>query len=136
MDSSYSENKRLLEQTDDLQIKFNNKTTNLHCNHNSKSVKLLLEAGADPCTVDILGDTPLHCQYEEKAIKLLLEAGANPHAKNHYEFTPLHYPKTVGAINLLLEEGLHPFETNHYGEYPADNQISKKSRDFLQKITN
>ena len=57
----------------------------------SKTIALLIDAGADPNCVDAEGATPLHRAVRTRcaaAVRVLLERGANPRAKNKGGSTP------------------------------------------------
>ena len=59
------------------------------------AVRLLLEVGADPNTIDFRGNSPLHHvafwmkENDSPIATLLLEHGALPHQRNHSYATPL-----------------------------------------------
>lgn len=71
----------------------------------SKSIKLLLDAGADACAADKSGVTPLHLASATsslKAVDLLLDAGADPDAATYESRQrPLHSAATSGNISIL-----------------------------------
>ena len=97
----------------------------------SKCVKLLLDSGLKPESVDRYGQTPLHyaVRYANKpAIKLLLEAGADPNATDSgHGNTPLHLAATIGVTDFikdLITAGGDSKLTRKNGETPE--QIYKK----------
>ncbi|KAL1851077.1 hypothetical protein VTK73DRAFT_9546 [Phialemonium thermophilum] len=77
----------------------------------SNTVKLLLDAGADIHSRDVLGNTPLILAasgWKENVVKQLLEAGANPHSRNAKGTTALIMAARNGIENivkLLLDAG-------------------------------
>ncbi|KAL6799179.1 ankyrin repeat-containing domain protein [Trichoderma sp. SZMC 28013] len=79
-----------------------------------KTVKLLLEYGADPNASDIDGITPIAGSAgdgHEAVVKLLLEYGADPNASDEGGITPLARGADGGheaVVKLLLEYGADP----------------------------
>ncbi|KDQ07370.1 hypothetical protein BOTBODRAFT_611669 [Botryobasidium botryosum FD-172 SS1] len=79
----------------------------------ASTVRLLLEAGADPHPRVYDGETALHAAARARActatITVLLEAGADPNARNKNGDTPLHIAlqclQSPTAIRLLLDRG-------------------------------
>lgn len=93
-------------------------------------IKVLLQAGADPCAGDPYGDTPLHYAAEagqQECIKLLLDAGADPNAVNDSRSTPLHRAagKSAESTLLLLEAGADVHARNSGGETPLHKASSE-----------
>ncbi len=91
------------------------------------TMKMLLDAGADPQRRDDIGRTALHhciggfssnddlyrLLFAPAAIKLLLDAGADPNAENVWGHTPLQVAAgqrydTSNFIRLLLNAGANP----------------------------
>jgi hypothetical protein len=89
----------------------------------AESIKLLLDAGLDPMSVDDFGQTPLHYAVRNGnkiALSMLLKAGANPNAADaEYGNTPLHYAATLGNedfIQNLIAAGGDPKLPRKNGE--------------------
>jgi hypothetical protein len=89
----------------------------------AESIKLLLDAGLDPMSVDDFGQTPLHYAVRNGnkiALSMLLKAGANPNAADaEYGNTPLHYAATLGNedfIQNLIASGGDPKLPRKNGE--------------------
>lgn len=96
------------------------------------TVRVLLEAGADPN----LGDAPplhLACRNNDiKKIKLLIHYGANVDLQDARGLTALHH--SVGYANvvkLLLSEGADPLLLSKEGESPID--IATYTKDLLKR---
>ena len=74
-----------------------------------KCVSMLLEAGADPNSIDKFSNTPLHYAVVHgeslAAIDLLLSFGANILAQCAVERQPIHNAKHVDVIRRLVEVG-------------------------------
>ncbi len=89
----------------------------------SESIKLLLNNGFNPNSVDNFGLTPLHYAVKNNnktAITLLLKAGAKPNAtETSYGNSPLHYAATLGSkiiIQDLVSAGGDPNRPRKNGE--------------------
>jgi cytohesin len=79
-------------------------------------LKALLDAGANPSTRDLLGQTALHragrCSGSEPEVRVLLAAGADPSARDQFGRTPLMLVagvaasyKNLPAVRTLIEAG-------------------------------
>ena len=87
-------------------------------------VKVLIEAGADPCLVDKYGDSPLHfvrhtTANSAKMIECLVEAGADPSLQDSYGVTPLHtctLNDNVEAARAFLDHGASVNTVDHDGD--------------------
>jgi ankyrin repeat protein len=85
------------------------------------TVRLLLEAGADPNFRGRDGWSALHWAAEEshfEVVQLLLEAGANVNAVSSYGTAPLHCAANggrVSIVNLLLQERADPLRITCHG---------------------
>ncbi len=103
--------------------------------HDVESLKLLLEAGANPDYANEKGTTALHISCmnsREDAIEVLLAAGANPNIKDTAGRTPLHLVATsalnVKLSQMLIENGADPLLKDITGRsafdlaYKSDNK--------------
>ena len=86
-------------------------------------LRLLLDGGIDPMSVDDFGQTPLHysVRYDNKvALNILINAGADPNKPDlKYGNSPLHLAATLGSneiITLLVEAGANPEASRVNGE--------------------
>lgn len=99
-------------------------------------VKLLLEYGADPNSVDYFNGTALHAALENgnaEMVKLLLDNGAktgfltknkpNPNQNGLSELTIAAITKNKNAVALLLERGADPNQYNEQNFYPLTQTI-------------
>jgi len=90
----------------------------------TKQVKLLLKAGADPNQVTKWGITPSHrAAYDGylEIAELLLKAGADPNRVDSDGNTPLYYAvyhEHLKIVKLLLKAGADPNQANKYGRTP------------------
>lgn len=104
---------------------------------NPHSVKLLLDAGANPGIADdILFDTPLHLAAERgdaTIVRMLLAAGATPIGWNGDGSDPLHLAAFRGLpdnVAALLEAGADPFALDDYGLTPLMSAIEGKRHEW------
>ena len=86
-------------------------------------LRLLLDGGIDPMSVDAFGQTPLHyaVRYDNKvALNILINAGADSNKPDlKYGNSPLHLAATLGSneiITLLVEAGANPEASRVNGE--------------------
>ncbi|EJW81990.1 hypothetical protein WUBG_07101, partial [Wuchereria bancrofti] len=120
-------------------------STPLHlaCGYNRvKTVKILLEKGADVQAVDIGGLVPLHNASSFghlEVVSLLLEAGADSQAEDLWNFTPLHESASKGrleVVRLLAASGADPARKTGNAkapiEYITDEDVKK---DILHEYT-
>jgi len=86
--------------------------------------QMLLEAGANPLTIDMIGLTPLHiaAKYNQTNLMLLLlHWGALINATDKSGMTPLHQAclsRNDEAVKLLLSHGAKPEKPDAYGIAP------------------
>ncbi|KAK6112466.1 Ankyrin repeats (3 copies) family protein [Brugia pahangi] len=114
------------------------KSTPLHlaCGYNRvRTVKILLEKGADVQAVDIGGLVPLHNASSFghlEVVNLLLEAGADSQAEDLWNFTPVHESASKGrleVVRLLAASGADPTRKTGNAkapiEYITDEDVKK-----------
>ena len=90
--------------------------------NNAETVKLLLDAKANPKCSNARGRTPLHTANSSVA-KLLLAASADPEASDDRGDRPLHTAVRAQNFNnvlLLCKSGADPTAANHQGKSPRD----------------
>lgn len=104
---------------------------------NARSVKLLLDVGADPNIADdILFDTPLHLaaeRQEASIVRMLLAAGATPVGWNKDGADPLHraaFRGLPGNVAALLEGGADPLALDGNGRTPLISAIEGKRHEW------
>jgi hypothetical protein len=91
---------------------------------NIASVKLLLDAGANPNAESAQSHwTPLFEAETSELARLLLAAGAKVNVKDNLDYTPLHVAigskdESAALVALLLEHGANPRAVNHLGWTP------------------
>lgn len=94
-------------------------------------VKILLDAGADFNTRNVLGSTPLHWAAHfsrtPEMVKILLDAGADPNTRTYdFQSTPLHFAvrntkdQSIGVVKVLLNAGADPRIRNAAGKTAWD----------------
>jgi ankyrin repeat protein len=73
-------------------------------------IPLLLEKGADPNAVSLLGMSPLHfaCDRGLSEVSLLLEKGANPNVANKLGLVPMDYASNTSTVEAMLKAGAIP----------------------------
>ncbi|WP_353285693.1 ankyrin repeat domain-containing protein [Wolbachia endosymbiont (group A) of Gastracanthus pulcherrimus] len=118
-----------------------------------KTVRLLIEKGAEINARDKKGYTPLHCAVFAKSlenVKVLLRLGAEINATQYISgCTPLHSACKIGAgveiIKELVKAGAEVNQLNKYGATPmyyiwesekyrlCDSEESKKASKFLRE---
>lgn len=98
----------------------------------AKTVRCLLNAGANPNAKNEKGEALLHRAYDEDVAKILLDAGADPNAKNNDGDTPLHQTAKWGreyVAKLLISAGTDLRAKNKYGwtplHYAANESVAK-----------
>ncbi|GAA4451628.1 hypothetical protein GCM10023156_19890 [Novipirellula rosea] len=88
------------------------------------SVRILIDAGADPSSMDALSMTALHTAAlgnQADVISFLVDAGFDLHAEAFDKMTPLHVAAEVNAIasvKKLVELGADPTRLNKRSESP------------------
>lgn len=104
---------------------------------NPRTVRLLVEAGADPNIADdILLDTPLHLAAEREdagIVRLLLAVGATPTGWNSDGSDPLHLAAFRGLpenVAALLERGADPLALDDNGLTPLLSAIEGKPHEW------
>ena len=91
----------------------------------AKTVKCLLDAGANLNRPDKNGQTPLYPASQDghaEVVKLLLDADADPNLADKYGFTPLFWASikdnVATAVQLLLDADADPDLADQYGQTP------------------
>lgn len=122
-------------------------------NSDHKTVRLLIEKGAEINARDKNGYTPLHCAVFAKSlenVKVLLRSGAEVNATQYINgCTPLHSACRLGAgveiIKELVKAGSEVNQLNKYGATPmyyiwesekyrlCDSKESEKASKFLRE---
>ena len=116
-------------------------------------IAYLVEAGADPDTIDKSGVAPLHRAVRTRssdAVAALIEHGANPTLMNGSGSTPLHLAvQNTGKSNsgsdvakeeqrriiaMLLEYGARPTDVDANGKTVADAASSDSIRQLLKSV--
>lgn len=94
-------------------------------NRDVKTVRFLLEHGANVNAAGEYGSTPLH-QASLETMRILLDNGANVDALNSFNNTPLHhtiYSGCLESIRILLEYGADPNRINGNDDTPLDSAV-------------
>lgn len=106
----------------------------------SKTVSLLLEAGADVNAVRSKRSNPetaIHRAHSHADITaLLINAKANVNAKDNYGNTPLYVPvskNNIKTVKLLIDAGVDVNSLNKYQETALDCARSKEMKELLIK---
>ena len=105
---------------------------------NLATVKILLEAGADPNLSESNGNTALHGCGEPEIAKLLLNAGGNPNARNELGATPLHSCAFFGrdeVAELLLKRGADPSIANETGQLPLNVAMARGKEGMVRILS-
>ena len=96
-------------------------------------VKLLLDHGVDPNTVNVNGSTPLQMSASKghtDVMKLLIKAGALPDLGDQRGNTPLHFSALSShksVVKILLDSGAHPMRANKRGVTPLALAIAQSN---------
>nr|WP_256466318.1 ankyrin repeat domain-containing protein [Wolbachia endosymbiont of Oedothorax gibbosus] len=104
-----------------------------------KTVRRLLEKGAEVSTCDGGGHTALHCAASSgntEIIELLLEQGAHIHSCSKLGSTPLHFAATnnhINAVRCLLNKGASPLALDNNNSIPSMFATDKEVIAVLEK---
>ncbi|CAN2141572.1 ankyrin repeat domain-containing protein [Wolbachia pipientis] len=104
-----------------------------------KTVRRLLEKGAEVSTRDGGGYTALHCAASSgntEIIELLLEQGAHIHSCSKLGSTPLHFAATnnhINAVRCLLNKGASPLALDNNNSIPSMFATDKEVIAVLEK---
>ncbi|MFV0989998.1 ankyrin repeat domain-containing protein [Wolbachia endosymbiont of Nasonia giraulti] len=104
-----------------------------------KTVRRLLEKGAEVSTRDGGGHTALHCAASSgntEIIELLLEQGAHIHSCSKLGSTPLHFATTnnhINAVRCLLNKGASPLALDNNNSIPSMFATDKEVIAVLEK---
>lgn len=104
-----------------------------------KTVRCLLEKGAEVNTCDGGGYTALHCAASSgntEIIELLLEQGAHIHSCPKLGSTPLHFAATnnhINAVRCLLNKGASPLALDNNNSIPSMLATDKEVIAVLEK---
>ncbi len=104
-----------------------------------KTVRRLLEKGAEVSTRDGGGHTALHCAASSgntEIIELLLEQGAHIHSCSKLGSTPLHFAATnnhINAVRCLLNKGASPLALDNNNSIPSMFATDKEVIAVLEK---
>ncbi len=100
-----------------------------------RTIRELLESGADPNIKNELGQTVLieACRRGKlEIVRLLLESGASPNLANSNGTTPLMFAKThafasgsINLMNLLISYGAKIDQKDKYGKTALDYSIER-----------
>ena len=100
---------------------------------NIEAIEKLVQAGADPASVDKDGRTPLHPAasrrgYLEVVTFLLSRPAVEVNKKNTWERTPLHFACDhcfSNVVKALLDHGADPNMLDKYGDSPLHICVKK-----------
>ncbi|BAA89654.1 gp29 [Wolbachia phage WO] len=123
--------------------------TDLHYAVEAKTVKLLVEKGANVNAADVEGYTALHLAVTEKRLEIvreLIKSGADINAAEYgNKCTPLHLACMVGKVEIvkeLVEAGAEIEQADTFGMTAMDyaknskeiTEILKKEIDRIEKL--
>ena len=75
-------------------------------NDDAAQVRLLLEAGTDPNSINKKLYTPLHLAKSPEVVALLLKAGANPNSRDDFGRTPLDWANDPALGKMLRNQAV------------------------------
>ena len=92
-------------------------------------MEMLLENGADPSAVDIMGRTALHYGARHpKVVAVLTKHGADPNISDRFGNTPLHLAIVEHeSVRLLIEAGADVNIRNQVNRSPLDISLRQGS---------
>ncbi|WP_341819730.1 ankyrin repeat domain-containing protein [Wolbachia endosymbiont (group A) of Brachyopa scutellaris] len=123
--------------------------TALHYAIDAKTVRLLVEKGANVNAADVEGYTALHLAVTEKRLEIvreLIKSGANVNAEEYgNKCTPLHLACMVGKVEIvedLVKAGAEIEQADTFGMTAMDyaknskeiTEILKKETDRIEKL--
>ncbi|KAG8174678.1 hypothetical protein JTE90_027148 [Oedothorax gibbosus] len=121
----------------------------LHYAVDAKTVRLLVEKGANVNAKDIEGYTALHLAVTEKRLEIvreLIKSGANVNAEEYEnKCTPLHLACMVGKVEIvkeLVEAGAEIEQADKFGMTAMDyaknskevTEVLKKEIDRIERL--
>ncbi|WP_264705156.1 MULTISPECIES: ankyrin repeat domain-containing protein [unclassified Wolbachia] len=121
----------------------------LHYAIDAKTVRLLVEKGANVNAADVGGYTALHLAVTEKrleTVRELIKSGGNVNAEEYgNKCTPLHLACMVGKVEIvkeLVEAGAEIEQADKFGmtamDYAKNNkeiaEVLKKETDRIEKL--
>lgn len=129
--ASYTEIVEYISNGGDVNIRDNRNSyqgTLLHWAYDEKSVKALIQAGADVNARDRAGCTPLHWRKSEGGVLALIKAGADVTAIDDNKDTILHRMNSdeEGNIRILIKAGVDVRALNNLREIPIYNRFVNK----------
>jgi len=101
---------------------------------------LLLQAGADPNSVDVSQRTPLHLAVERNnpaVVAALLKSGAKPNPHDKDGWTPLHHAAAKNQLEsakALLAGGADPMALSHLGGTPLHEAAASGGADIVRLL--
>lgn len=126
-----------------------NGRTVLHYAVDAKTVRLLVEKGANVNAADVRGHTALHLAIMEKRLEVvreLIKSGADVNAEEYgNKCTPLHLACMVGEkeiVEELVKAGAEIEQADKFGMTAIDyaknskevNEVLKKETDRIEKL--
>ncbi|MBC6686719.1 ankyrin repeat domain-containing protein [Wolbachia pipientis] len=126
-----------------------NGRTVLHYAVDAKTVRLLVEKGANVNAADVKGHTALHLAIMEKRLEVvreLIKSGADVNAEEYgNKCTPLHLACMVGEkeiVEELVKAGAEIEQADKFGMTAIDyaknskevNEVLKKETDRIEKL--